>query len=79
MTAALQEIINYYNSPILKWERFKDSVSRRRWALEFGDVFNNAERAIYKAVESGGKVNILSELEKALASYRTRVIRKSIE
>lgn len=79
MKTSLQEIINYYNSPILKWERFKDSVSRRKWALELGDVLNNAERAIYKTVENGGKVNILSELEKALANYRTKFIRKSIE
>lgn len=79
MTAALQEIINYYNSPLLRWERFKEFISHRKSALEFSHILNNAERAIYKAVESGSKVNNLSELEKALENYRSGLIRKSID
>ena len=42
-------------------------------------VIADVERAIYAAVENGAKVNLLSELEKALEEYRGRLIRKSID
>jgi hypothetical protein len=73
-------MIGIYNSPILKWERFKAHLKRRRsTATLITAVMDNVERAIYAAVESGAKVNILSELEKALEDYRGRLIRKSVD
>ena len=74
MFQTLQGIISIYNSPILKWERFKAQISRRKAVIQA--VIDNAENSIYTALESGEKVNILSELEKALEDYRGRIIRK---
>ena len=70
-------MISIYNSPILKWERFKEQINRRRAVIK--EVIDNAEKAVYNAVENGDKVNILSELEKALENYRNRLIRNSID
>ena len=70
-------MISIYNSPILKWERYKEQINRRKAVI--GAVIENAEKAIYNAAESGGKVNILNELEKALENYRSRLIRNSID
>ena len=53
--------------------------SRRTTATLITPVIADVERAIYAAVESGEKVNILNELEKALEEYRGRLIRKSID
>ena len=73
-------MIGIYNSPILKWERFREHLkSRRTTATMITPVIADVERAIYAAVEIGAKVNILSELEKALEDYRGRLIRKSID
>ena len=70
-------MISIYNSPILKWERFKEQINRRRAVIR--EVIENAEKAIYNAMESGDKVNILNELEKALENYRNRVVRNGID
>jgi len=73
-------MIGIYNSPILKWERFREHLkSRRTTATMITPVIADVERAIYAAVESGAKVNVLSELEKALEEYRGRLIRKSVD
>ena len=73
-------MIGIYNSPILKWERFKAHLKRRRsTATLITAVMDNVERAIYAAVEGDKKVNILDELETALEDYRNKLIRKSVE
>ena len=73
-------MIGIYNSPILKWERFREHLkSRRTTATMITPVIADVERAIYAAVENSERVNILGELETALENYRNKLIRKSVE
>ena len=69
---ALQEMIDTYNSPILKWERFKEYLTRRPTTL--GAIGIEVENVIYTTIESGGKINILNEVEKAVEEYRLKLI-----
>ena len=73
-------MINLYNSPILKWERFREHLkSHHTTATMITPVIADVERVIYAAVESGAKVNVLSELEATLEEYGGRLIRKSVD
>ena len=72
---ALQEMIDTYNSPILKWERFKEYLSRRPTTL--GAIGIEVEKRIYNILENGGgKINILNEVEKAVEEHRLKLIRR---
>ena len=76
----MQEIINLYNSPILKWERFNEHLKiHSRTAKVSPPIIGNVERAIYAAAESREKVNVLGLIETELAEYKKRLIRKSVE
>ena len=79
MREALQEAISIYNSTILKWERFREYMSRRIISTPpTNTVMYNAEKRIYNILERGGKVDIVSVLEatikKAAEDNRKRLI-----
>ena len=71
-------MIDTYNSPILKWERYKEFLRRHRPSV-VDLILGNVEKAIYTALENGEKANIGDELEKALEGYRRRLIDRGKE
>ena len=76
----LQEMIAIYNSPLLKWERFKEWIGRQQTPIMLkANFLEQTEQAVYTALEKRKKIDILAEIEKVLQAHREKLIKRSAD